>query len=70
MVKHSYEAPKLVNYGPIADRTLQTPGRAVKGRGYCISHLDKFVELSGHSYESIGFHGRGKHHGYHHDDDD
>ena len=45
-MKRPYETPRLVEYGPIADRTLQTPGRAIKGGAPECSHLDKFVELS------------------------
>ena len=43
--KKSYEAPRLMAYGSVADRTLQTPG-GVKG---CTEdcHLDMFGENSG-----------------------
>jgi hypothetical protein len=42
--KKPYEAPKLQEYGSIADRTFQTPG-GVKG---CTTncHLDHFTEQS------------------------
>jgi len=45
-MKDQYEVPKLTEYGPISDRTLQTPGRAIKGGAPSCSHLDRFVELS------------------------
>ncbi|HEX9631374.1 MAG TPA: hypothetical protein VGA02_02835 [Gemmatimonadales bacterium] len=46
-MKAEYVTPQLVDYGSIAQRTLQTPGRAIKGGAPDCSHLDKFVELSG-----------------------
>jgi hypothetical protein len=43
--KKTYEAPKLIEYGPIGDHTFQTPGGNFKG---CTTncHLDNFVENS------------------------
>jgi hypothetical protein len=42
--KKIYEAPKLIEYGPIGDHTFQTPG-GVKGcQTHC--HLDNFTENS------------------------
>jgi len=44
-MKKPYQAPVLVEYGPIADHTFQTPG-GVKGcKENC--HLDNFTENSG-----------------------
>ncbi|TMC55055.1 MAG: lasso RiPP family leader peptide-containing protein [Chloroflexi bacterium] len=31
-MKRPYETPRLVEYGPIADRTLQTPGQSALTR--------------------------------------
>jgi len=43
-MKKAYTAPTVIEYGPIADHTFQTPG-GVKG---CTSgcHLDNFTENS------------------------
>jgi hypothetical protein len=43
-MKKAYTAPTVIEYGPIADHTFQTPG-GVKG---CTSncHLDNFTEQS------------------------
>lgn len=46
-MKTPYQPPQLVDYGSIAERTLQTPGNAIKGGAPDCSHLDKYVELSG-----------------------
>lgn len=44
-MKKAYQAPQLVSYGSIADRTFATPGGNIKG---CTSncHMDKFNEPS------------------------
>jgi hypothetical protein len=44
-MKKLYQAPTLIEYGPIADHTFQTPG-GIKGcKENC--HLDNFTENSG-----------------------
>ena len=43
--KKTYEMPRLINYGSIADRTLQTPGEGTKS-GDTSFELDDFRELS------------------------
>lgn len=49
-MKRTYESPRLVVYGHIADNTFTTPG-GVKGcKTDC--HLDSFTELSANSVGS------------------
>ena len=43
--KKAYEMPSLIEYGSIADRTLQTPGEGTKSADTSFE-LDDFRELS------------------------
>lgn len=43
--KKTYEMPRLIEYGSIADRTLQTPGEGTKSADITFEP-DRFDELS------------------------